>query len=659
MTSTNNNNRNNNGSSSNNNQRSNTSIKKEGIQKLSNEKALAEAFLIGKKPCLAVVDFSDSENNNVRIGIMDSLSYSEDTKLVPELLSNRPYSFSSKEEFYTYVEKAKTQTLDSLFDKTLSIWKKYIDADDFHLKICAADTMFTYRQDILGTTHYLFFIADNDAGKSNNLKLLNILAYRNLMNTSMTHANIYNFLGPKEEGVGTICIDEADSIDQYPEIMAILKSGYTKGFPVVRILDSPRRQVKFNTYCFKALAGERLPDEVEATGFMQRTIVIKCFPGFRKDDISEVSDPAGDEEYEDMLNELIDLRNLLFCHRLVHFKDKIPNIKLNIRNREKQLFKPLLRMFQGTRTFDTLRPVISKYINERRESKSNSLHAFLYRIIRDLTTSHKIFELDFSTVWNFVKSNVECNDIPYKPQSIETVEFGVISQKQVGSLLKNVFGGVPPTHTGSSRKLIFSQDVLDRMKDIYETVDVNVDFANSESLDDHTMLEFGTDGTVETDSRGAGTDSSRSDTIENAENNGDNDKNLEEIDTESNNNDGIKDTDIPSHSHNVSQVSQVSQTPEMSANQYQEEVTDSKTLCLNDEDNGGCDLRNQEGADRYRAEVERLCKTRGEEEKVPNPKIVRENQYEQKVFPTDSFRESDTIENAENNGGEEEKEPQK
>jgi hypothetical protein len=120
----------------------NNDVKKEYIQKLSNEKALAEAILIGNKPCFAVVDFSSPD---ITIGIMDSLAYSEGTRLVPELLNNRPYSFRNREEFDSYVRRAKNETLDSLFDKTLSIWKKYIDADDFHLKICAGDTMFTFK----------------------------------------------------------------------------------------------------------------------------------------------------------------------------------------------------------------------------------------------------------------------------------------------------------------------------------------------------------------------------------------------------------------------------------------------------------------------------------------------------------------------------------
>lgn len=564
MASTNNTNNSNSGAS-NNRQRDATNTKKEYIQKLSNEKALAEAIIVGKKPFLAIVDFSDPDN--VRYVLIESLAQSEDTRLVPELLNNRPYSFKSREEFYDTIDRAKKETPDTLFDKILDKWRKYIDADEFHLKICAGDTYFTYFQDKIGTTHYLFFIADNDAGKTNNLKLFNILAYRNLMNTTMTHANIYNFLGHMDEGVGTICIDEADNIDQYPEIMTILKSGYTKGIPVVRILDAPRRQVKFNTYGFKALAGERLPDEVEARGFMQRTIVIKCLPGSPKCDISEVTDPAGDNEYEDLLNELNDLRNLLFCHRLVHFNDKIPNINLNIYNREKQLFKPLLRLFQGTRTFDTLRPVISKYINERRDSKANSLHAFLYRIVRDLTTSQKTLELEFSNVWQFIKTNLEgWKDIQFRPQSIETVEFGDISQKQVGSILKNVFGGVPPKHTGSSRRLVFKQQVLDRMKDIYETVDVNVDLESSESLDnyDRPILGFGTDGTDGTlsGSMDASKTLSNTEFNENAEDSEDNKENLEESDLESRNH-NVRDREgsgISALSENVSQVSQVSQT---------------------------------------------------------------------------------------------------
>ena len=58
--------------------------------------------------------------------------------------------------------------------------------------------------------------------------------------------------------------------------------------------------------------------------------------GFPEYDISEVINPAGEQKYEELLNELNDTRKLLLVYRLLHFKDKIPDIRLNIENREKR-----------------------------------------------------------------------------------------------------------------------------------------------------------------------------------------------------------------------------------------------------------------------------------------------------------------------------------
>jgi hypothetical protein len=132
------------------------------------------------------------------------------------------------QDFEACIEKARGETLDSLYRKEKAIWLKYIDADDFHISICAADTIFTYYQDRMGLTHYLFFIGGNNCGKSNNLLVLKYLAYRNFTSTDMTAANIYQFLGSGEEGQGTLCEDEADRIDEDRQKMAIHKNGYSR-----------------------------------------------------------------------------------------------------------------------------------------------------------------------------------------------------------------------------------------------------------------------------------------------------------------------------------------------------------------------------------------------------------------------------------------------
>lgn len=98
------------------------------------------------------------------ITLQEAIGLDEKTVLRSESSNNRPYSFKSKKEFDDCIEKACSETLDSLFRKVRSAWRKYINADDFHLKICAADTMFSYKQDVVGMTNYLFIVTDNDAG---------------------------------------------------------------------------------------------------------------------------------------------------------------------------------------------------------------------------------------------------------------------------------------------------------------------------------------------------------------------------------------------------------------------------------------------------------------------------------------------------------------
>jgi hypothetical protein len=204
------------------------------IQKHHDGDLLAEAIIIGRKPYFAVAAPKVGNPDQVSITLQDSIQVDENTILRPlELTSyiNKPYIFKSEQEFFELVENTRNKNLDSLYRKVKSIWEKYVDADDFHISICAADTIFTYFQDKIGLTHYLFFVGGNGSGKSNNLTVLHFVAYRNMMSSGMTAANIYQFLGSREEGTGTICEDEPDNIDEDREKMKVDKNGYTTGFP--------------------------------------------------------------------------------------------------------------------------------------------------------------------------------------------------------------------------------------------------------------------------------------------------------------------------------------------------------------------------------------------------------------------------------------------
>lgn len=412
------------------------------VQKYSESDLIAEAIIVAGIPYFAVAKARSNEITLERsIAIDDTNEY---RPFESRAYLNKPYIFKSKQDIESCVNKTRNETLDTSYRKVKAIWSKYIDADDFHISICAGDTIFTYYQDKIGLTHYLFFVGNNSSGKSNNLTLLHFLAYRNFTSTDMTAANIYQFLGSEEEGQGTLCEDEADRIDEDRQKMAIYKNGYITGFPVARTDTSfGRKQIKLNTFCWKAFAAERFPDSLKARGFNQRSIGLSCVYGFPQYDISEVVNPAGEDEYQDLLNEVNETRNLLLVYRLLHFKDKIPNIQLDIQNREKQLFKPVLRVFQNTDTLKELLPVISRYVSQRRETNANTLHAFLYRVIIELIKSQNSFELESSMIWNTLTDILAGEFNPNKKLSYDTSDFGIISRKEITQILKDVFGAKP------------------------------------------------------------------------------------------------------------------------------------------------------------------------------------------------------------------------
>jgi hypothetical protein len=126
------------------------------------------------------------------IEIQTSLEFADEILKPSEASSYNklPYRFDSKTKLEECIGNTKKETLDSLLKKDKAIWRKFVDADDFHILIAAADEIYSYRQEKIGLTHYLFFTGGNNSGKSNNLTKIHYTAYRNMINTEMTAANI-------------------------------------------------------------------------------------------------------------------------------------------------------------------------------------------------------------------------------------------------------------------------------------------------------------------------------------------------------------------------------------------------------------------------------------------------------------------------------------
>jgi hypothetical protein len=115
------------------------------VQRLSDGEHFAEAVIVRGIPAFIVRD---------KNAIFTTDQIKLDDKIVKPLPAiaylNKPYSFKVG-QVEQVIEQAKKETLDTLYRKVKSVWKKYVDADDFHISICAADTIFTYYQDRLCT----------------------------------------------------------------------------------------------------------------------------------------------------------------------------------------------------------------------------------------------------------------------------------------------------------------------------------------------------------------------------------------------------------------------------------------------------------------------------------------------------------------------------
>ena len=452
-------------------ERSSTKIEKKKtihVQRVYNKEIFAEAVLIAGVPKFLLATNGPDE---ISISTVDFIPLGKEDKIASPLPAesyiNKPYTFNSQLELDATIEEAKKLTLDHLYGMVKRIWKKYIDADDFHISICAADTIFTYFQDKAGMTHYLFFVGGPGSGKSNNLEVFHFLAYRNLTSTGITSATLYRFYGGREEGIGTICEDEANDLDKNELKMQFYKNGYTTGRPVIRNDDteSGRTPQKFFTFGWKALAAERLPDSVIARGFMDRTIPMSCTYGFPDYDITEVTNPMGEEKFIQLLQELEKTRNLLLVYRILHHGDKFADIPLNITGREKQLFKPILRIFNNTEIQKELEKVISNYINERSAANADTQHAFIFRTVVGLINEKGTHELASKDIWDKIREVP--GEFMYRGNTkYETVDYGVLTQKLVIKICKEVLGA-KKGRDNSQRKWIFNKNKLNRLNQLF------------------------------------------------------------------------------------------------------------------------------------------------------------------------------------------------
>jgi len=478
-------------------------LKKVCIQKYfdKSRNVLYEAILVAGKPYFVFQEPPTSmddveEGEQIVIRLVNRILLPDTSNPTTELLppekdqyQSKTFEFDSEQEIKKYFKLAAATTFDSLYKRQKKIASKYIDASDTQLTILAADSIFTYFQDKLGQTHYLMFIGDNDTGKTQNLRFLQQTGYRAKLEVDTTAANIYGFLGNFEEGQGIILEDEVDDLDKTPEKMKIYKAGYNAGEKVTRtdITGYGRKTQSWNTFCFKAFTAEKAPDTNTAKGFLDRTFIFHCIRGEPDYDIAEITNPAGDKQHEELLKELEESHKMLFAFRLLHYHDPLPNIELSVKNREKQLCKPLLRLFQNSEFKEEIGIALADMIGQKRGLKRDTLEAKILDVVcRIIEQNQKMQErrnvIDngqfLITKWQ--PNQIQSSDLiaqvakelggtyrrPEEDKSFETEEHGTVSHTAISRICVDKFGA-EAKRTNSTRYLEFNLAKLDKAKSAY------------------------------------------------------------------------------------------------------------------------------------------------------------------------------------------------
>lgn len=417
------------------------------LRKFTFDKKVYESILVENRPYFITSNEYGSHSLEERIEIAGNTFLPQDNITTVNPL---PYKFENEEELDEYFAKAKNETFDSLFTKVRGEFRKYANVPEYTLTVLSADIVYSYFQDKFGTTHYNVFIGENGSGKNSALLVFKQLGYRVFYVTAASAANYYTFLGDVQEGQGAIAEDEADDIGENKDKQRILKTGYANGGTVPKIefsKNGTRSQKPYLTFCHKWLAMEEIPDEREIRGVLDRSFIFKFLVG---DVPYNIKDVVKDEDSE-LFKELSDLRKTLLVFKIMHQKDEFEDIQLNIKNRNAELTKPLLRLFNGTECLESIRKSLSVLINEKSKIKSNSTESKILEALNGLISAEKgkskeVYQFTNEEIFEALKKVMDGLDNGWDENTYSTfiTPDGLhVSKKKITQILKSKFNAVP------------------------------------------------------------------------------------------------------------------------------------------------------------------------------------------------------------------------
>lgn len=389
----------------------------------------------------------------------------EDEILLPlgkGMFPYRPYSLNEKT-----LEKIKTwnPTYEQIYQAIYGRFDIFLDLEKLYKILLAVETLESYQQQKIETLSYLGIYGDVESGKTLALELLALLGYRPLLTVDLTPANIFNYIGYREQGTVMILEDEVHTLNQkqHPEKMAIYKSGYRKDAKVARIIDpsSTRKQRFYNTFCSKCLAGEWIPSN---KALRSRCLPVPMIWGIpKKEKISEE-----DKQRMDMI------KLGLLVWRMRNYWKPLPNVESGLTGRMRELWESKLQIITGLSVEKEFFKMSAKSKQEKLQLLRESLEAYITKAVIFNFNLTKGKEIPFSQIWKrlVVELGVEWNN----QSTIKDSFLGFdVTKKKVGGILHSVFNGKRDLRYDVGRVWKFQRSRLEKLMKKYglDEVDLN------------------------------------------------------------------------------------------------------------------------------------------------------------------------------------------
>jgi hypothetical protein len=488
-------------------------VKRHFVYHYSNGIPLAEQIVLGNKSVFLQIDTDGkpvispyldlSKEQNIQLspyedGISGIASYITAIK------------FKDLNEIRFYIEQAKKETIESIYLKHESLWKKFVVAnDEYTIPFLAIDSVYSQFQDLFDTTHYDLIVGPAGSGKNVILITFKLLGYRVVLAADLSGANLLDLYGSAQICQITIAEDEMDDIEDDPIKRKMYKVGYDLTGKTTRTLDgntSNRANRLYEIFGFKIFGTESPPEDKKFEGFNDRSFRFECVkakPQFRvKKVLLEMGKPVNKQlpKYRQVIDEVEFVRKLTFAFRMLHNEDIIDEVETNIDGRPLELTGPQIYLFASanlgskywsastkeerkkTLLESKVLPTLSEFLRRKGQLAEKTLEGVIYQalkliisevveIVPSSDSEKQPFKVTYDRIYNEIKNLTEATDSTNPNEhAIYSVEYGKITHRQIIDKCKRVFHG-NPDRIANSKALLFDKATVNKVGLAYEVID--------------------------------------------------------------------------------------------------------------------------------------------------------------------------------------------